>query len=142
MQSGMSIPQKPSPDNQNIPLQIRYFGVADLVIIVLLLAGILCALPALSALSPTTVSIYRDNNLIARYPLDTDRTFSVTGYVGMVTVAIKDHTVSIIKASCPHQICIQSGKISTAHAQIVCAPNHLLITIASPSSGTLDAIVR
>lgn len=138
----MSIPRKPSPDNQDFPRQIRYFGVVDLVLILLLIVGILCALPALSALTPTTVCIYRDNKLIARYPLDTDRTFPVTGYHGTVTVAITDHAVSIIDASCPHRICVQAGKISTAHAQIVCAPNHLLITIASPSSGTLDAIVR
>lgn len=141
--SGMfSISRTKQHDNPQFPPPPRILAAIDLFII--LVIGVLsyAAFPALSSLQPDEVSVYRDNKIVATYPLATDRTLRVSGELDTMVIAIENGSVSVIKADCPHGICQKTGAIRTPHAQIICAPNHILITITSSESDSLDAIVR
>lgn len=107
----------------------KIFRWGDIVISMLLLIGVFMSLPLLIANKPENVEIYRDNQKIAEYPLFQNRDFSIKGAIGPVTIRIKDNSVSIVNSNCPHHICVMSGSIRFPNAQIVCAPNHILITI-------------
>lgn len=120
--------------NNEIPAKLQTFAIADagIILIVLLLSAF--TLPAIRMVQPDNVLIFKDNAIIATYPLTIDRIYTLQGAVGPVQIAIKNKSVSILQSRCPHRICKQTGSIRSANAQIICAPNHLLITIASKSA--------
>jgi hypothetical protein len=128
--------------NSPVPESLRLFGWIDSGIIALLIAVFLLTLPALQSITPDKVVIYKENDIVATYPLDTDREVTIQGTIGPLTIAIKHHAVSVIHADCPQGICQKSGSISKPDAQIVCAPNHIVITITSTAKDTLDGIAR
>ncbi|MFP4014497.1 MAG: NusG domain II-containing protein [Chitinispirillaceae bacterium] len=113
---------------------LRSFGIADVVIIIALLGGIFTILPMVKATIPDSVAVFKQNTMIAQYPLDTDLIFSVKGNRGPVEIEIRDRKVRIIHVNCPHQICKRSGSISRPFEQLVCAPNHVLLEIRSTDS--------
>ena len=137
-----SISRSNRQNNPQLPPHPRFASFADLIILLIVGAGTILGFPAMTALKPENVSIYRDNHLIATYPLDTDRTISVKGIRGPVELTIKNGSVAVTEADCPHGICRKTGSIRNPRSQIVCAPNHILITITSSGDDTLDAIVR
>ncbi len=120
----------------------RRFAAADAVILLLIGVGTALSLPLFHSIRPVRVLVYGENRLVASYPLDTDRQFQVSCARGPVTITIENRKVFISKSSCPHGICMKSGKISRPNAQIVCAPNRLLVTIADSSPDSVDAISR
>ncbi|MBN1578369.1 MAG: NusG domain II-containing protein [Chitinispirillaceae bacterium] len=128
------------PDGKASPP--RGFFWVDAFIILLVLTGTALTLPAFRALTPDRVAIFRDNRQIAVYPLAENRVITVDGVIGPVEVVIKNGAVSITRSTCPHGICMKSGPIRRPRAQIVCAPNHILVTVTSSGNDTLDAIVR
>ena len=100
-------------------------------------------IPFLRAHPRDTVEVYKVDDVIARYPLDEDRTFSVEGRMGALEVEIKDNQVRVLSSPCPHQICRDTGWISEAYEQIVCAPNLIFINLQSdPEEETIDAVSR
>lgn len=123
-------------------LQLRRFSWCDLLIIIALAAGIIASIPALKTLPPQSVTIFRDNQIIAEYPIDENRIFDVDGKKGKMRVQIKDKGVSVHTSTCSHQLCIRQGSISAPRNQIVCIPNHILITINAPKENDLDAVAR
>ncbi len=121
----------------------RRFTAFDFFLIVLLLTGAALGIPILLSSHPSTVRIYRDNKLIAEYPLSKEKTVRLQGNTGQVTLRIAEGSARVIEADCDKQVCLQSGKISNPFEQIVCAPNHLLIKIKnSTESDSLDAVAR
>lgn len=137
-----SISPSKSQNNPEVTTPPRLIAVADLILLLLITAGTTLTFPILSRVKPETVAVFKDNRLMGTYPLDVDRTVTVAGARGNVEVTIKNGAACITHADCPHGICKKSGSIRTPHAQIVCAPNHILITITSSRNDTLDAIVR
>ncbi|HEX3020653.1 MAG TPA: NusG domain II-containing protein [Chitinispirillaceae bacterium] len=121
---------------------IHRFSWCDILIIISLLCGIFLTFPALRTLSPGTVQIFKDNQIIAEYPINQNRVFDVQGKKGIMEVRIQDNMVSVISSTCPHQICARQGKISKPYNQIVCIPNHVLITISTKKDEMLDAVSR
>jgi hypothetical protein len=121
---------------------VKRFGWADIIVIILIAAGTALTIPTIHNHTSETVSVYRDNRKIATYPLEQDRTFSVQGSIGKLTIAIKNRNVSVESADCPHHICEKTGPVSLPHAQIVCAPNHIVIVINSTTPDSIDAISR
>lgn len=113
---------------------LRSFAIADVIIIIILLGGIFTIVPMIKSSMPNSVAVFRQNTMIAEYPLDTDLIFSVKGNRGPVEIEIKDRQVSILHVNCPHQICRRSGSISHPFEQLVCAPNHILLEIRSGGS--------
>jgi hypothetical protein len=132
-------PHGPHPD---LDQPLRLFAWVDALIITLILTGTSLSLPAFHTLAPDRVVIYKENSQIATYPLENDRTFSINGVHGPVEISIKNRSVSIAHSTCPHGICMKAGSISRPHAQIVCAPNHIMLTITSSAEDSIDAIAR
>ncbi len=123
-------------------LVLHRFSWCDFVIISTLLIGVFLTFPAIRSLTPQTVLVYRDNQVIAEYPIDQNRTIDVHGKNGTMKIKILDRAVSVQSSPCPHQLCIRYGSISKPSSQIVCIPNHILITIDSRKGEMLDAIAR
>ena len=120
----------------------RRFTWLDFILLLILVAGIFFIFPALKSYTPGNVAVYLDNKIIAEYPLDTDRVFRVQGKEGPLDIEISGHSVSVRHASCAHQICVRTGAISRAFSQIVCVPNHILITLKAAGENGFDAIAK
>jgi hypothetical protein len=121
----------------------RLLGIADIVIIVTLVFTSFAFIPFLRAHPRDTVEVYKADDLIARYPLSENRIFSVEGHTGPLEVEIKDKKVRVLSSSCPQQICHDTGWISEAYEQIICAPNLIFITLLSDSEKEkIDAVTR
>jgi hypothetical protein len=128
--------------NKAQPESLRIFGRIDAVIIIFLFIVCVLTLPTLHSMLPDKVVIYKENVIAATYPLDTDREITVKGALGPLTFAIQNHTVSVIRSDCPYGICRKTGSIGKPNAQIVCAPNHIVITITSTMKDTVDGVAR
>jgi hypothetical protein len=120
---------------------VRSFRPFDAVIIAVCCIGFVLSVRALPVASGSDVAIYRDGRLAARYPLAVDRQATISGARGTVTIRICQKSVRVIAADCPEKICVMTGAIRHPAQQIVCAPNHILITIGA-SEGSCDAISR
>lgn len=144
----------------------KYIKKADLVLLaVFVLAGILMiALPLLGAAKedPQTadtgtgtgpmVVIYTDGTEYGRYPLNEDKTITVSQLGDTIAdtktniVEIKDGRVCMEKASCKNQVCVDTGWISKKNEIIVCLPNKVYVTIeddsASDGDTEMDAVAR
>jgi hypothetical protein len=124
---------------------VKRFGIIDIVIILLMICGIFMSSKFLILGHPSHIAVFRQNTLIAKYPLNDSTTFTVSGKNGPLDIEIKDKTVKILHANCPRQICKRSGEISGAHGKIICAPNNILIRInyskSSPGNeNNVDAV--
>lgn len=128
---------------QHLTATCRTFGPVDLILICLLLAVSVAAYPLLDRSAPRTVRIYRDDAVVAVFPLEEPHTFAVDGAEGPLEVAIANGTVRVVHSTCRRGICVHSGAISRSGQQIVCAPNHVLIEIDAGSAPEQpDAVVR
>jgi len=111
---------------------IKVFAAADAVIIILLLGAAATCLPLLSAQAPATVAVFRDNRLIAEYPLAADREFAVTGAIGPMRIVIRDKRALVASSTCRNGICVHTAPIGVAGSQIICVPNHMVVEIRAP----------
>ena len=80
--------------------------------------------------------IYVQNEL--KYTIDLnkaeDREFEVEGAKGKLLVSIKDHSIGVIEADCPHQDCVHTGFVKESNRPIICAYNQVYIIIEGDSS--------
>lgn len=121
----------------------RLIGVADFFIVVALVIASIIFIPFIRAHPRNTVEVYKTDHVIARYPLDEDRVFSVEGFLGTMEVEIKEKHVRVLSSLCPQQICRASGWISKSYEQIICAPNLISISLQSdPEKEKIDAVSR
>jgi hypothetical protein len=131
------------PNHSILFEKARLFGIADVFIIVALIVASLTFIPFLRAHPRNIVEVYKVDEVIARYPLDEDRIFSVEGVEGTLEVMVKDKQVRVLSSPCLHQICRRTGWISESYEQIVCAPNLIMIRLRSdPEKETIDAVSR
>jgi hypothetical protein len=125
------------------PDTIKMFRWGDILVMLLLLSGVLFSIPLIGANKPNNVEVFRDNEKVAEYPLYNDLDFPIRGITGTLMVRIKNNSVSVLSSDCPHHLCMQIGSISHSNQQIVCAPNHILITISNTKETTVpDGIAR
>jgi hypothetical protein len=120
---------------------LRTFRPLDAVIIAVCCIVLIFSVRALPVYSGRDVTIYRDRRVAARYPLHVDRDATIPGAQGNVTIRIQCNSVRVISADCPEKICIMTGSIRLPAQQIICAPNHILITIGA-QEGSCDAVTR
>lgn len=94
----------------------------------------------------TKVHIYQDGKEIKVISLDLvtkKEQFTVYGKQGGYNVIeVENGKISIVKASCPDKICIETGCIQDDLVPIVCLPNKLMIKIEGEKENTMDAITR
>lgn len=57
-------------------------------------------------------------------------------------IQIENGKISIIDASCPDKICIETGAIQNDLVPIVCLPNKLMIKIEGAENNGLDAVAQ
>ena len=124
------------PEPGKKPWRLR--SVDQILIAALLIVGVIFAAKVVFTPSPSsseagdTVRVYRENHLIAEYPLDQDRIFAVEGRLGVVKVEIKNKRARIVSANCRNQICVRMGWIDRPKDQFIyCAPNRILVLIES-----------
>ena len=81
--------------------------------------------------------LYQNGELLQTIRLDTvigEYTFEVTGDAGATnTVCVRPGSIAIVSASCPDQICVHQGFISTSLLPITCLPNRLVIRVREES---------
>ena len=83
--------------------------VLDFIVMAALIAGAGALFPLVHSGMPQTVSVFRDNQMIARYPLDENRAFQVEGVLGPVAIDILKSSVKV--SACPwHQQWYTEGK--------------------------------
>lgn len=77
--------------------------------------------------------IYQNGELLQTIRLDTvtgEYTFEVSGDAGATnTICVRPGSIAIVSASCPDQICVHQGFISTSLLPITCLPNRLVIRV-------------
>jgi hypothetical protein len=87
---------------------------------------------------PDSVRVFRQNTLVAEYPLGDDIAFTVAGKKSPVEIEIKNGIATIIHSDCPKKICKQSGGIRKPHEQLICAPNNVLIEVHTATDNDED----
>jgi len=112
------------------------------VLIVFLLVGAAFTYPLLRAMTPGSVTIQKGNRVVAEYPLNENRTFEVQGNIGPMLIEVSNGAVSVLRSSCPHQLCKLSSSVNRTGSQIVCVPNHVLISIKASGKKVHDAIAQ
>jgi len=124
-------------------VRIRAFGPLDLLIVAILALFAVGSMSVLRESEPAEFVVYRDDTILATYPLTEDRTVVVDGAMGKVMMEVSDGAVRIVRSPCPRQICVLSGPIDTPGQQLICVPNHIIIEIAGRSPATdPDAIAH
>ena len=112
------------------------FRVWDLVIFVLLLAGIGVAL--YFAFAPTQAGalaeVYVNGEKRAEFLLSVDRELRLDH----LKVVVQGGSLWVEEADCPDKICEKTGKIRKAGQTIVCLPNRVVIRIKG--KGDVEAI--
>lgn len=113
---------------------------AVLLATVLLVIAILCGIRIYAVSHSSTgnspvlyADIYQSGELLQTIRLDTvtdEYTFEVPGENGASnTVCVRPGSIAIVSASCPDQICVHQGFISTSLLPITCLPNRLVIRV-------------
>ncbi len=75
-----------------------------------------------------TVVVRIDGKEYARLPLDSDNELLIKSDYGENLLIIKDSTAYIKSATCPKQVCVNSGELSEI-SPIICKHNHVSITL-------------
>ena len=111
----------------------RRFALLDLLIILSVLAGLCYSIAALPRQygTTTTVNIFREGHLVARYPIAVNRDVSIDGAIGKLVLRIQNGTARVVSATCPGKICIAEGAIRSPSQEIVCVPNRVMVTVSS-----------
>lgn len=109
---------------------------------VLFLAGLAGSFLVLRGSPGTMVEILQDDEVL--YTLDLseteDQTIEVTWGEDTNVIAVKNHQIYMLEASCPDQICVNMGVLDSA-VPITCLPNHLVIRYVDAEGETgLDGV--
>ena len=111
----------------------------DLILIislVVVLVGSLLAVLLTRKKNNLVAKIYVKDELVQTIDLaKTDNTeFVILGAKGDLTVSIKDHSIAVIDADCPHQDCVHMGYVKESNRPIICAYNQVYIIIEGNSN--------
>ena len=83
------------------------------------------------------VEIYEGGTLVGEYPLNVDRTVTLSHN----TVKIENGSVYMSEADCKNRICVNTGAISSPLYPIVCLPNRVMVLVSGgPSGSDADAV--
>src|SRR5574344_600619 len=89
-----------------------------------------------------TARITRDNALIQVIDLSlesdsVERTFEIQGYKDKMSIGVMKNRIHGAHSDCPNQDCVFEGWISDSKKPIVCAYNHISITIGAADSSVI-----
>ena len=89
-----------------------------------------------------SVQVYKNNELIATYPLDADNEYKIKNGNEYNILKIENGKAKIIKASCNNQICVHHKCVCKDGEEIICVPNNIIIRIVSNEKGDVDAVAK
>ena len=115
----------------------------DRLVVAVVVAVAALAWPAsyLAAAGRADVVVVTSPAGMSEVPLRPDRTLSVEGAEGAVTVEIRDGAVRVASAPCPDKLCMHQGAVSRPGSAVVCVPGGVSLRVGG-GSGALDAVVR
>ena len=124
--------------NHSLPVLWRWTDLA----LVLGIFGITVALVAGYHPAPGKNAVISvDGKAVAAYSLgNPEQEIAVNGALGPVVIQVGGGRVRIVKAPCPHQLCVKQGGISAAGQALVCLPSRLMIVVTGPDSEKTDAL--
>lgn len=80
-------------------------------------------------------AIQIQNDIDLSKEADSVRTFTIQGAVsgdaGKMVIGVKKNAICVVSSFCPNHYCIQAGWVSDSAHPIVCAYNHVTITIVA-----------
>lgn len=95
--------------------------------------------------TPGTLAVVQVNGkVVATVDLTSPepQTLHIAGLLGpLVIVADGKGSIRVTEATCPDQICVHTVPARSPGDQIICVPNHMVITIRGRGTGT-DALVQ
>lgn len=118
----------------------------------LLVIAVLCGVRIYAAGHQSTedgqtlyADLYQNGELLQTICLDTvvgEYTFDIPGEAGATnTVCVRPGSIAIVSASCPDQICVHQGFISTSLLPITCLPNRLVIRVREEAAVPDDTTI-
>ena len=119
----------------------RRFALLDILVILTVVVGLCYSIAALPTQNATSVNVFREGHLIARYPITVNRDVTIEGVTGKLMLRIQGGTARVVDANCPGKICIATGAIQLPSQEIVCVPNRVIITVSS-SHSDYDAFTK
>ena len=111
----------------------------DLILIislVVVLVGSLFAVLLTRKKNNLVAKIYVKDELVQTIDLNKQNNteFIIHGAKGDLTVSIKDSSIAVIDADCPHQDCVHMGYVKESNRPIICAYNQVYIIIIEGNS--------
>lgn len=89
--------------------------------------------------TPGTLAVVRvDGKVVATVDLTSHepQTLDVTGVLGpMVIVADGKGSIRVTESTCPDQICVRTTPARSPGDQVICVPNHMVITVEGKGTG-------
>jgi hypothetical protein len=74
------------------------------------------------------------------YPLEVERTVTVSGPLGNTVAAIRGGTVQVLSSPCQEKLCIRAGQIERAGQWLACLPNRVFIEVRGGPREEVDAV--
>ena len=103
------------------------------------LLSLLLLLPFFFSQNNMIAEIYQDGNLIKTIDLSTVSSpynIPIINKNNENIILVEPGSISISSASCPDQICVNQGKITTSAVPIVCLPHRLVIELRDKNKTT------
>lgn len=95
--------------------------------------------------TPGTLAVVQvDGKVVATVDLTLRevQTLRITGVVGpLVLVADGKGSIRVAEATCPDQICVHTIPARSPGDQVICVPNHMVITVEGEGTG-IDALAQ
>jgi len=95
--------------------------------------------------TPGTLAVVQvDGKVVATVDLTLHevQTLRITGVLGpLVIVADGKGSIRVTAATCPDQICVHTIPARSPGDQVICVPNHMVITIEGEGTG-IDAVAQ
>jgi hypothetical protein len=95
--------------------------------------------------APGTLAVVQvDGKVVATVDLTSRevQTLRITGVLGpLVIVADGKGSIRVAEATCPDQICVHTVPARSPGDQVICVPNHMVITVKGKGTG-IDALTH
>lgn len=114
------------------------------VIILVAVALMIAAWIVMHRTRGTVAVINVDGNVVATMDLTSTgpQTLHISGVLGpLVVVTDGKGSIRVTEATCPDQICVHTVPAQSPGDQIICVPNHMVITVKGKGTG-IDALAQ
>lgn len=80
--------------------------------------------------APERAVVRLDGKVVAEFPLNVARHFSVAGPLGATIIEIAPGRARVRSDPGPRQYCVQQGWLTRPNAIAICAPNHVSLSLS------------